>query len=302
MIRRLAKLLLILAGAAPHAAEDVSGSSDPAGIERFPRSWIVEYNDLPSGPYEFVTAPVDRIKRVLRVEAVRVQGPLRRVTYRMSDQTRLDDVIAHYEARVGAASPGIVFSCRGPDCGRSTIWANHVFGVAELAAPNRNQFYLAAPIVVDGETRLVAVYAVQRGNRRVYAHLDVVVADGPVAFGANRSLAETLARDGFAVVDGVVPDAVGALTEAELERLSEVAATLGAFRGETIHVVCHLHGSAPVEELARAAERCAGTAATTVAEEGGVATAPHGLGPIAPGSAGAGSRIEFVLPYRLRSD
>ena len=295
-------LVLVVAGASLHGAQDVSGSGDPADIERFPRSWIVEFAERPPASYEFVTAPVDKIKRDVRVEGVRVHGPLQRVTYRMPDQTRLDDVVAHYERRVAAISPGIVFSCRGPDCGRSTIWANDVFGVAELSAPNRNQFYLAAPVAVGGQTRLVAVYVAQRGNRRVYAHLDVVVPDGPVAFGANRAVAESLARNGSAVVDGVVPDEVGALTDAEIERLSEVAATLGQIQGETIHVVCHLYGSAPVAELTAAAERCAGTAARTVAEQGGVTTTPHGVGPVAPGDAGPKSRIELVLPYRLRSD
>ena len=293
---------LLVAGVPLHGAEDVPGSSDPAGIERYPRSWIVEYEERPASPYPFVTAPVDRIKREVRMEAVRVQGPLRRITYRMPDQTRLDDVIAHYEARVAEISPGIVFSCKGPDCGRSTIWANQVFEVAELAAPNRNQFYLAAPVSVDGGTQLVAVYAVQRGNRRVYAHLDIVVPDGPVSFGANRSLAESLARNGFAVVDGVVPDEAGALGEAGLERLAEAAGALGPFQGETVHVVCHVYGSAPVEELATAAERCAAEAAGAVAEQGGVTTVAHGLGPIAPRNGGATSRIELVLPYRLRSD
>ena len=66
---------LLVAGAPLHGAEDVSGSSDPAGIERYPRSWIVEYEEQPASPYQFVTAPVDRIKREVRVEAVRVQGP-----------------------------------------------------------------------------------------------------------------------------------------------------------------------------------------------------------------------------------
>ena len=151
---------LVAFGLASHAAEDVSGSADPSAIERFPRSWIVEYTERGGDePYEFITAPVDRISRDVRVEAVRVEGPLARVTYRVPDGTRLDDVIAHYEQRIAAISPGIVFSCRGPDCGRSTIWANHVFGVAELAAPNRNQFYLAAPVRVDGEPQLVAFYA-----------------------------------------------------------------------------------------------------------------------------------------------
>ena len=305
MLKRAAgTACLVTAASALHAAEDVSGSQDPAGIERFPRAWIVEYEErtVPA-PYEFVTAPVDKIRRDVRLEAVRVNGSLRRVTYRAPDDARLAEVVAHYQQTIGSISPGIVFSCEGQDCGRSTIWANDVFGVAELSAPNRDQFYLAAPVAIDGQTYLVAFYAVQRGNRRVYAHLDVVVPEAPVAFGTDGTLAESLARTGFAIVDGVVPDAVGTLTDADLAKLGELAATLTALRGETIHVVCHLYGSRPVDALTAAAERCATAAARALGEAGGIITAAHGLGPLAPaGDAIAAPRIELVLPYRLPSD
>lgn len=291
---------LLAFGLASHAAEDVAGATDPSSIERFPRSWIVEYHERGADePYEFITAPVDRIKRDVRVEAVRVEGPLARVTYRMPDGTRLDDVIDHYEQRIAAISPGVVFSCRGPDCGRSTIWANHVFEVAELAAPNRNQFYLAAPVRVDGQAQLVSFYAVQRGNRRVYAHLDVVVPQGPTPFDATLTLADALERNGFVVVEGVEPDAAGDLPMEALTALDDLAGGLGELAGETLHVVCHVYGSQSVDALTGAAERCATTAARRLEEAAGVTAVAHGLGPISPGGAGAVSRVEVVLPQRL---
>ena len=292
---------LVALGLASHAAEDVSGSADPAGIERFPRSWIVEFAEHGADePYEFITAPVDRIKRDVRVEAVRVVGPLARVTYRIPDGVRLDDVIAHYEQRIAAISPGIVFSCRGRDCGRATIWANHVFGVAELAAPNRNQFYLAAPVRVEGQGQLVAFYAVQRGNRRVYAHLDVVVPRGPTPFDGTLMLADALERSGFVVVEGVEPDASGNLSAEALAALDDLAGGLGELASETLHVVCHVYGPRSVDALTGAAERCATTAARRLEEAAGVTAVAHGLGPIAPGGAGARSRVEVVVPNRLR--
>ena len=295
---------LVALGLASHAAEDVSGSADPSAVERFPRSWIVEYTEPGAPePYEFITAPVDRIKRDVRVEAVRVEGALTRVTYRIPDGERLDDVIEHYETRIAAISPGIVFSCRGPDCGRSTIWANQIFGVAELAAPNRNQFYLAAPVRVDGQGQLVAFYAVQRGNRRVYAHLDVVVPQGPTPFDATLTLAGALERTGFVVVEG----------------------RRAGCRGEPARGGAHGAGrpgwgarGALWRDLSRRVPRCTGpgpsmrsrarrNAARRRRRAGsrrrpGLRAVAHGLGPIAPGGAGAASRVEVVLPNRLPSD
>ena len=284
-------------------AQDIPGARDPDGIERYPRSWIVEYEDIAESlPYRFVTAPVDKIRQDLRIEGVRVSGPVHRVTYRIPDGEGLDDIAAHYREILDAGGPGIVFECEGPDCGRSTIWAHDVFGIPILVAPNRSQRFLAAPMMIDGVAKLVSVYAVQRGNRRLYAHVEVVLPGEEVVFDSNRTLAETLARTGSAVIDGVAPDAVGALTEEDIARIEAVAATLGAFTRETIHVVCHLYGSAPVDELKQASERCASTAAEVLARVGGVATEASGLGPLGPREGLAEARVELVLPYRLRSE
>ncbi len=293
----------VAAAASTLAAQDIPGARDPDGIDRFPRSWIVEYEETAESlPYLFITAPVDKIRQDLRIEGVRVAGPAQRVTYRIPDGERLDAIAAHYRDILAAGGSGLVFSCEGPDCGRSTIWAHDVFDVPILVAPNRSQQFLAGPMTIDGAEKLVAVYAVQRGNRRLYAHVEVVVPDEEVVFDTNRTLAETLARTGFAVIGGVVPDKVGTLNEDDLANIEAVAATLGRFGRETIHVVCHLYGSEPVEELRRASERCAGTAAEVLRRVGGVAAEAHGLGPLGPREGTAKARVELVLPYRLRSE
>ncbi len=284
------------------AAQDIAGSRDAPGVARYPGAWIVEYRERPAAalPYDFVTAPVDKIRGDLRVQGVRVRGALQRITYRVPDGARLADVIGHYERVVAAASPGIAFTCRGPDCGRSTVWANDVFDVAELNAPNRNQFYLAAPIAVAGEQRLIAAYVVQRGNRRIYAHIDVVAPEEPVQFAANQTLADALERNGYAAVEGVEPDAAGALDAEDLVALGQAAASLAGVQSRGLHVVCHLFGARPVAELLAAAESCAEAAAAALAD-GGVTAAPHGVGPLAP-SGGAQPRLELVLPDRLRGN
>ena len=295
--------IFALAAVSTHAAQDTPGARDPDGIDRYPRSWIVEYEEIAESlPYRFVTAPVDKIRQDLRIEGVRVAGPVQRVTYRIPDGEQLDDLAAHYRGILGAGGSGIVFSCEGPDCGRSTIWAHDVFGIAILVAPDRSQRFLAASTMINGVAKLVAVYAVQRGNRRLYAHLEVVAPDDEVVFDTNRTLAETLSRTGFAVIDGVIPDKVGALAEEDMAKIETVAATLGPFSRETIHVVCHLYGSEPVDELKQSSERCAAAAAEILERVGGVAAQAHGLGPLGPRDALAKARVELVLPYRLRSE
>ena len=288
--------------AAAAAAQDVAGSRDPAGLARYPGAWIVEHSERAAGalPYDFITAPVDKIRRDVRFEGERVSGALQRVTYRVPDGARLADVIAFYERMVDAISPGVVFSCRGPDCGRSTVWANDVFGVAELNAPNRNQFYLAAPVTVAGAERLIAVYIVQRGNRRIYAHVDSVTPDTPPSFARVETVADALSRDGYVTLAGVEPDAAGTLDADDLAALGEAAAALAEAQWVGLQLVCHLFGDRSVEALLAAAEECAAAAAATLAE-GGVTAIPHGIGPLAP-QGGAKARVDLVLPDKLHGD
>ena len=134
---RLGACTLALAAPLAVGAEDQEGSADPPGLVRFPDSWIVAYEPpTPMRGYEFVTGRVDRSQRDRRIDsAQRIAGRLVRVTYRLPTGTRYEDVIGHYQSLVADQDGEVVFTCRGRDCGRSTVWANDVFGVKELVAP-----------------------------------------------------------------------------------------------------------------------------------------------------------------------
>ena len=51
-------------------------------------------------------------------------------------------------------------------------------------------------------TKLIALYAVKKGNRRVYLHVDQVDGAGAVLVGMNRNLPEQLSRRGVVSIDG----------------------------------------------------------------------------------------------------
>ena len=283
--------VLALATTLAEAAQDAEGAADVAGIERFPESWIVAYvpPTLARG-YEFVTGRVDRSQRDRRIDSSRrVDAQLVRVTYRAPNGTRYEDVVAYYQSLVAEQGGEIVFTCQGRACGRSTVWANDVFGVKELVAPDSAQFYLAAAI---GD-RLAAIYVVQRGNRRVYAHLDVAQMERDATQMAPASdVAGSLLQQGFAVLR-VLPASDGALDSTDMEALAALARQLGAVADQALHVVCHLPGAANVA-LARS-RKCAELAAAGLGE-GGVNAAPFGAGPLLPRSNAPQARLELVVP------
>lgn len=277
------------------AAVDVGGSSDPLGITRYPYAWIVGYeNDTDLRPREYVLSRVDKTRRHVRVEhEVRASATREWATYEMPAGTHADDVVEHYLEVLGSDA---LFSCRGRDCGRSNHWANYIFKQAILFGPDGNQFYFAAE---HGDS-LIALYIIERGNKRVYAHLEALRPENKVALNANQTLVGNLAGDGLGVIDGLTPGRDGTLDAAALELLAELGQELVIFGDQKIYVVCHLYGSEDPQLLIERSQDCAEAAVEGLAQDSGPPLlAPFAAGPLLPRTGGKASRLELVLPHRL---
>ncbi len=280
-----------LAGLA-HAAPDMDGSVDPPGFERFPASWIVGY----AAPttvrgYEFVTGRVDRSGRQRRLDdSTRLpMAELVRVTYRAPDNAGLDEVIEHYVALLDGRGADVAFTCRARDCGRSTTWANDVFGVKELVAPDSSQFYMAASL---GDIR-ASIYVVQRGNRRVYAHVDVA----RVQQAAQGGVAANLRGRGFAVLEDAAPRADGTFDAAALAALDAIGAELADAGGQSLFVVCHLAAADDPMAAVTRSTACAAAAAERLTAVG-LDAQSFGAGPFVPRPNAPPDRLELVIPKR----
>ena len=282
---------------APAVAADVDGAEDPPVAVRFPGSTIVAFQpETRQRSYEFVTGRVDRSSRDLRVDrGERVPATLSRVTYLTPEGARFDDVAGHYRSIVAGLDAEVAFTCRGRDCGRSTVWANDVFGVKELVAPDAAQFYLAATT----NDAVLAIYVVQRGNRRVYAHVDYARTEGERRNALDASaqpgagLADALAEHGYVVLQDVEPNATGELAPAALDALDAAAGALGALGDRTIYLVCHLDGEA--QAALRSARKCAALAVQRF-HAAGLDARPFAAGALLPRPGERGRRIELVLP------
>ncbi|MEQ8860216.1 MAG: DUF4892 domain-containing protein [Pseudomonadales bacterium] len=310
MIRSLASLRLwlllglLIAPIASAAAADVPGSRDPFGLERYPRAWIVDYRrDEEVRPRDFVMSRVDRIRRDLRIEdLLRVDSTLESVTYRLPDGVSVRDAVAHYAEQLGS---DLLFRCQGRGCGRSNDWANQVFNDATLYGPDTNQIYQAS----EWQGHLVALYAIERGNQRVYVHLRFLEPQGRVGLEPDVLLARRLAERGWAVIETTAPAADGSIDAAARTALGELAPGLERFAGQPLYLVCHLYGSGAADVLLAASQRCAETAveALSAGMEGApgerFSVAPFGAGTLLPRPGMTRPRLEIVVPgvvYRQR--
>ncbi|MFW6092527.1 MAG: DUF4892 domain-containing protein [Pseudomonadota bacterium] len=286
--------------AAPAAAGEPA-ESDLYGVEPFPRSTVVAHErDEEIRPRRVILSRVDRIRRELRIDkSLDVEAALEAVTYRMPEGTSVPDVVRHYRRELG---DDVLFRCRGRDCGRSNDWANQVFEQAILYGPDRQQHYEA----LAREERLVTLYVVERGNRRVYAHLRVLDPPGALAAeDAGTLLAARLSERGWAVVASATPDAGGGFGPEAREALAEAGGALEAFAGQDLYLVCHLGGGRDVDALLAASRLCAqrgsGLILTAVEDTAQPTLHPFGAGPLLPRSGAPASRIELVLPGRTGS-
>lgn len=291
-------MLLLFATCYPaNAAEDVVGSADPQDVARFPRAWIVNYEqDSVASPREFIVSGVEKIRRELRIDRkLRIAATEERVTYQIPSGTPLGEVIEHYQRVLG---PAALFECRGRDCGRSNGWANQVFELAVLFGPDRNQFYIAAEL---GD-RLISAYVIERGNRRIYAHVEVLHPTEAIEALTNAQLTEDLAGDGFVVIDGVQPRRDGSLPDASVEVLEGLGPRLRIFERQTVFVVCHLYGPEETTALVERSDQCGRSVIEVLANAIGPGAGPElvafGAGPLLPRAGSTGSRVELVLPHR----
>lgn len=284
----------LLASPPASAATDVAGAADPADLARMPHSWIVRYElDEELLNREFVVSRVDKTRRDVRVEReLRTLATIETATYEMPSGTRRQEVIDHYLNQVGK---GEIFACFGRSCGRSNHWANHIFKQAILYGPDGNQFYFAG----EYQGKLLALYVIERGNKRVYAHLRILSPAAPVAVAYNREMTDQLNGTGFVVLEGIAPEADGSFDEQATQRLEALADELAVGNDQEVFVVCHLYGSIATAQLLERSALCSNKAVELLSRADGPKLTPFAAGPLLPRRAGNISRVELILPHRL---
>ncbi|MDT8428175.1 MAG: DUF4892 domain-containing protein [Pseudomonadales bacterium] len=278
---------------------DVNGAADHLAIERFPGARISAYSSNEVASHTFVLGRMQRVNgRVTPGDSQRLRGRLTRITYEIPENFSAEEVYEHYRAQILAPEQPPLFSCQGRGCGSSNFWANEVFGNRVLYGPEANQFYLAAQ--QQGEQALfVALYVITRGNRRVYAHLELLEAQG---FDADlqaspQALLNRLDRDGSVSIPQLRFDSNDELLDET--GLQQAVAVLQLDNLLQVYVVAHLQGEEDLDTLlARSRKRAEIVRASLVREgiDGGRLHAA-GVGPLAPAcvDGACADRVELVL-------
>ncbi|WP_028470937.1 DUF4892 domain-containing protein [Neptunomonas japonica] len=187
-LTRICSLILVLGSSIAYATDDLTGSADDGVLERFRGSWIVNYKTAPLTDYALPLGGVEQVNGVERLEREeRITGRLTRISYRIPEGNKTRKVFNFFKTQLEMKKAEILFSCQGRECGSSNYWANDVFDFSKLYGVERSQYYLAARL--PGVT--VLMYTVERGNRKLYAHIDVIETD------AVARITTTIKREGY---------------------------------------------------------------------------------------------------------
>ena len=154
-------------------AADVVGSQDLEVLPRFARAEIIEFSQNSGQERVLPTGPLSRISGKLRIEPqVRAEGQLTALTYALPAGHTALDVFNAARNQVQASGAELLYWCQGRDCGSSSLWANSVFANAQLYGSDDQQAYALLRLAAPQQDSLLVLYAITRGNRRAYLHVE----------------------------------------------------------------------------------------------------------------------------------
>jgi len=170
-MRFLVPWLFLVLSMNVQSASDARGSSDYGSLERFPRSTIVQYKEIENADYRFVLGGLEKIDGVIAPEKEeRLSGKLYQLTYRIPQNHSSEEVFSFFSTQLQGQGATELFRCEGRACGSSNQWANTIFKYSRLYGVDTTQ----RVATFQNDQRYFALYAVQRGNKKVYLRLDVL--------------------------------------------------------------------------------------------------------------------------------
>lgn len=230
------------------AATDVSGSSDDTSIDRFRGSWIVNYRQTPDDDYRLVLGGIETVNGAERPErSQRLSGQLTRITYQMPETSRTRELNRFFTDQLVGRGAEVLFACSGRACGSSTVWANQIFNESKLLGLVDSQYVITAQL----PGQYAVIYIVERGNRRIYAHIDLIETDSAARIGA-----DVLERKFAVVAVDQLPD-VALIAQINQQLLQ---------KGQQPTLVVHHQGS-NLDDASRQSQRFAEELALGLAEQ-----------------------------------
>lgn len=165
--------LILLLGASLVQADDLVIKHDLEALPRFAETRVVDHNQQESAERIYPRSSIQRISSRLRYSnEVVVEGAYQSVTYELPATHDAVDIFNGAREILQGQGAELLFWCEGRECGSSSLWANAIFSRSALYGLDDRQAYALFRLAEPNHESLLALYAVTRGNRRGYLHVE----------------------------------------------------------------------------------------------------------------------------------
>jgi len=202
----------------------------------FPSAVVFENSRIAEARFNLAIGGMEKQNGVWQPEKtlkVAIEGE--RQTHEIGYSASVHEAFEFYSNEYKSFVVQQLFSCEGLDCGSSAQWANGYFGVRELYGPDKEQRLAVWLLDTKGQQEIVTLYVIQRGNKKVYAHID--------AFSLTQPLAVDMPRSQLI-------DTVYNIDKMRTDALRDLAKTIRAIQSEdkNVWLVGHAYGSTEQSE------------------------------------------------------
>jgi len=295
-VRFIGAMILLLTGSPIFAAD--------LPVQNYHNAQVMFHSAAETDDYVLALGSYKKIAGSWRVDRQqRLSGKLARYTLELPEGHSANNGFDFYLDQLQNFNFRELFHCKNRDCGTSNSWANNHFKIQQLYGLDQFQQYGAYEVTTaDEKPFYVALYAVQRGNKRVYLQLDVLHVDKIIELGiasSPESIIKSLDTSGYYVFpDLVAEDPKGntniQIKQAHLQALIDVLVQKEEW---SIALVGHDYAIVPLAQQQKNSQLYAQQLKSAL-QENGIAAAritTYGIGSLAPAGRGDRSaRVEVV--------
>ncbi len=232
----------------------------------------------------------------------RLSGSLKRSTLELPSDHNAEQGFTFYKEQLDKYNLRELFYCKARDCGTSNSWANNHFKIIQLYGLDQYQFYGAYEITnADEKPFYVVLYAVIRGNKRAYVHLEILHVNKIDEFGVASSpetLSKLLNTNGYFVFPELVRDGQsGVQLQIKQAHVQALVSLLNSDPRLKLALVGHDYSAGAIEQQQQASKANAEQikAALVTAGISAQRLQSYGLGSLAPAGRGdRKARVEVV--------
>jgi hypothetical protein len=137
------------------------------------QSPLIQQSQQASPYYTLPLSAMRKVNGVIGAEYDRMlSGTLTRATWQMQPGLSAQNAFKIILGELTDKQAKILYQCFGRKCGSSNQWANQVFQEARLYGIDAKQAYAALEQTMGNNQTHYALYATERGNKKVFLHLD----------------------------------------------------------------------------------------------------------------------------------